>query len=166
MIYMGIDNGSTGSIAVLSENGKVMLHIPTPVKETLSYTKKAQYIKRVDTKELSQLFGSFSEGIKCLLERPMINPGMFKSSISSIRADEATVICLENAAIPYAYIDSKKWQKELLPQGLNGRDLKKAAKLVSEKVFAGSEILKGQGMQDSLLIAEYLRRKELGALCK
>jgi hypothetical protein len=67
---------------------------------------------------------------------------------------EATEIVLEELQIPYQFIDSKEWQKVLLPSGLKGDQLKKAALDVAKRLFPKQEIVNA----DSLLIAEYCRR--------
>jgi len=69
---------------------------------------------------------------------------------------------LEDAQWPYEYIDSKEWQKVLLPKGIKGSDeLKKASLDIGKRMFPTLKIKKDA---DGLLIAEYLRRKYLNQL--
>jgi hypothetical protein len=141
---------------------------PTPVKSQLSYTKKAQRITRVDVtglkSYLQQHSGNWKNGgCLCVIERPMVNPGRFKASISAVRALEATLTILEDLCLPYQYIDSKEWQKELLPKGLKGTDeLKKASVEIACRLFPhlNTQIRKHKD-GDGILIAEYARRKGL-----
>ena len=108
-----------------------------------------------------------------MIERPMVNPCRFTATVSAVRALEATLIVLEALAIPYEYIDSKEWQRELLPKGLwkakltkTGRtvqkaesaDLKFASIEVAKRLFPNAPTLK-VGDADGMLIAEYARRK-------
>jgi hypothetical protein len=73
-----------------------------------------------------------------------------------VRALEATLIALEEMEWPYSYIDSKEWQKVMLPSGLKGSDLLKKASLdVGKRLFPTLNIKKDA---DGLLIAEYMRR--------
>lgn len=133
-----------------------------PTKKELSYTKEAKHITRVDTRELDSLFVSLKlkhpgERFLVGLERPMVNSTRFNASLSAIRCLEATLIVLEVHEIAYEYIDSKEWQKVLLPKGLKGSDeLKKASFDVGNRMFPHLRIKKDA---DGLLIAEYLRRK-------
>lgn len=157
MLYIGVDNGVTGALSFLW--GDEVHTYKMPVKKVLSYTKKKQWINRVEINALIGLFITFPRSVLassfCLIERPMVNPGRFKATVSALRALEATEIVLERMKIPYQFIDSKEWQKVLLPAGLKGTDeLKKAAKAVATRLFPDTKILNA----DSLLIAEYCRR--------
>jgi hypothetical protein len=92
----------------------------------------------------------------------MVNSTRFNASLSAIRALEATLIALEESKLPYEYIDSKEWQKHLLPKGLKGSDeLKKASLDIGKRLFPSLELKKDA---DGVLIAEYLRRKQLNKL--
>ena len=89
-----------------------------------------------------------------MIERPMINPTRWVASTSALRCLEATEIVLEELQIPYQFIDSKEWQKVLLPSGLVKEQLKKDADDVAKRLFPKLTIVNS----DSLLIAEYCRR--------
>ena len=51
-IYIGIDNGITGSIGIIEKNYYRFLEIPT--KKELSYTKAKQYISRISFKDINK----------------------------------------------------------------------------------------------------------------
>ena len=155
-VFIGIDNGVSGAITVLSESGKVIGHIKTPVKNCLNYTKKKAFMNRINFQELKNVLGGFVYYYDsfCMIERPMVNPMRWVASVSALRCLEATEIILEELLIPYQFIDSKEWQKALLPSGLKGPQLKKAADDVAKRLFPKLEIVNA----DSLLIAEYCRR--------
>jgi hypothetical protein len=151
--YVGIDNGISGGITILTSSGVVSKHIKTPIKNCLNYTKKKAFHNRIDFKKLKQELVPWDIAF-CLIERPMINPMRWVASVSAIRCLEATEIILEELEIPYQFIDSKEWQKALLPAGLKGDDLKRGADAVGKRLFPKLEIVNS----DSLLIAEYCRR--------
>ena len=158
--FVGIDNGVSGAIGILSNTPKLF---PTPTFKEQNYTKAKGNISRVDHIELRKLLFRFHYygGIKmCLLERPMVNPTRFKATSSALRALESTLIILEILEIPYAYIDSKEWQKELLPKGTKGNaELKKASKEIACRLFPScKDVIEKQKDGDGLLIAEYCRR--------
>jgi hypothetical protein len=154
-IFIGIDNGVSGAVTILTESGNIIAHIKTPVKNCLNYTKKKAFHNRVDFVQLHKElnFGSNYTPF-CMIERSMVNPMRWVASVSAIRCLEATEIVLEELQIPYQFIDSKEWQKVLLPSGLKGDQLKKAADDVAKRLFPKQKIVNS----DSLLIAEYCRR--------
>jgi hypothetical protein len=163
--YIGIDNGVTGSIAILQENDDRFFE--TPIKVEQSYTKKKQNITRLSLGFLNILDCVEDENKEfrntlVIIERPMVNPTRFKATLSAIRCLEATLFCLETKNIPYMYIDSKEWQRELLPKGLQKEELKKASCDIACRLFPEfkDEIIKHKD-GDALLIAEYARRKNL-----
>jgi hypothetical protein len=87
----------------------------------------------------------------------MINSTRFNASLSAVRALEATLIALEQFQFRYEYIDSKEWQKLLLPKNIKGSDeLKKASLDIGKRMFPDLDIKKDA---DGLLIAEYMRLK-------
>ena len=70
------------------------------------------------------------------------------------------MIILESLDIPYYYIDSKEWQKELLPKhSKKDIDLKFMACEVAKRMFP--KLFRKRKIKDAdgLLIAEYARRK-------
>src|SRR5688572_29480056 len=132
-IWCGIDNGSSGSLGIIRENGTAVFGA-VPHKSEQSYTKKEQNVTRIDFKKLSDLlreeisYGSQGNRIIVLIERPFVSPKGFKATMSAMRALEAVLIAVEENGLPYQYIDSKEWQKSLLPQGTVGTaDLKLAS---------------------------------------
>ena len=113
---IGIDNGCTGSICILDEDGKVVFYGPTPVFKSLNYTKAVGYSTRVDGKALSNILDKYALDSTLVLERPMVNPQRWVATISAIRCDETTRTVLEMLKVKFIYIDSKEWQKSMLPK--------------------------------------------------
>jgi hypothetical protein len=160
--FIGIDNGVTGAITILNRDNEIMLHIKTPVKKCLNYTKKKAFMNRVDFQKLSSALTVGGDNTFCMIERPMVNPGRWIASISALRCLEATEILLEELKIPYQFIDSKEWQKELLPSGLIKDELKLAADSVAKRLFPREKIFNS----DSILIAEYCFRKNTNRMMR
>ena len=161
MIYIGIDNGVSGTIGIIAD-GKASQN-KTPVKKCLNYTKAKQWVNRLDSPLFARIIEMLIEDhglekIHCYMERPMLNPMRWKSSVSAIRCFEATIILLEYFQIGYEVIDSKEWQKELLPSGLEKGELKKASKLVAKRLFPYIDFSKMPD-GDGILISEYCRRR-------
>lgn len=160
MTYIGIDNGTTGTIAILNE--KLIFFGKIPSKKEYSYTKKKQKVTRVDTKELKHLlFSNIDDSqVKVVVERPLVNPGRFKATVSGVRALEAVLIVLEELGYPVSYIDSKEWQKQLLPEQSKGKQLKKDSLEVGNNLFPEVQKFKHPD-RDGLLIAVYSKQKDV-----
>lgn len=161
MIYIGIDNGVTGSIGMVAKNGfNQFILMPTITEQ--NYTKKKQQISRVSYLQLKKLLElPLNPQIKVLLERPMTNPTRYKAVVSGMRCLEAVLIAVEVCGHPYEYIDSKEWQKAMLPKGVKGTpDLKKASVDIGIRLFPHyKELILKHKDADGLLIAEYARIK-------
>lgn len=123
--YIGIDNGVSGSVAVVDSNGQLLRYGQTPVVKRLNYTKAKEFLHRVDGVALSAILAPYAQNGSVVIERPMINPMRWTATVSAIRCDEATLIVLESLGMRYHYVDSKEWQKIMLP---NRPELKKPVK--------------------------------------
>lgn len=161
--YIGIDNGATGSIGMIATgpNLPIAVHfVKTPTKSEQNYTKKAAKISRVHSSEFTKLMRMATPGsqIKVLIERPLVNPKMFHATISAVRVLESQLSIIEYLEYPYSYIDSKEWQKELLPAGAKGDDLKSASLQIAQRLYPG-KLIPGHKDADGLLIAHYCMLK-------
>jgi len=123
-------------------------------------------VSRIDFLKLYSFFEELSKNLKpenilVGIERPMINPSRWRASMSAIRALEATLNVVELLKIPYEYIDSKEWQKALLPKKIKGTsELKKASYDIGMRKFPQfEEIIKKQKDADGILIALHLFTK-------
>lgn len=159
-VIFGVDNGVSGSIGVITEDDTYFIPVPTFSQQ--SYTKKKANITRINTTVLSGLIGVFLQGYAgsdafAYLERPMVNPVRFQASASALRAHEAVLIVLERFDVGYRFIDSKEWQKSLLPAGIKGTpELKKASLDIGIRTYPSLEDeIRKQGDADGLLIALY-----------
>ena len=164
-VYIGIDNGVTGSIAIYDGvvSGLITFQ-KTPTIKQLSYTKKKQNISRLDAVTFDNIISRYEgRDVFCAIERPMVNPKMFKATMSAVRCLEATLTLLERRKIPYEYIDSKQWQSEMLPKGCKGRDqLKSASYDIGLRLFPSFKpIIDKLKDADGLLIMEWARRNNL-----
>lgn len=158
MITLGIDNGTTGSIGIITP--KDIRFMETPAMK--SYLGKARReIKRVDHKTFIQLIlelgASFpEEEINAFIERPYT--GQFVNAmLPGQRAFEAILVCLEQQGIPYDVIDSKTWQKAILGPEIKGSDaLKEASRKKGCQLYPDlSDIINDHGDADGLLIAHH-----------
>lgn len=160
-IYIGIDNGVTGTIGIVG-NGIEPRMYHTPVKKEQDYTKAKKVVTRLDCSALQGILDEYNHSaLFAVIERPMINPTRWTASMSAIRCLEAELIVLEMLGIGHQFIDSREWQRELLPRGIQGSDeQKKASKDIGNRLFPQFADFKHPD-RDGLLIAEYARRAVL-----
>lgn len=161
VVYIGMDNGVTGSIGIIKENGEYEFHL-IPTKSEQNYTKSKQNITRVNNPKLIELLKQFeNENVKIMIECPMVNPGRFKATTSALRSLESVLIAIEHFNYSFEYVDSKEWQKHLLPNGIKGTpELKKASNDIGTRLFP-KVADKFKTDADGILIAEYLRQRNV-----
>jgi len=158
-VYIGIDNGVTGSIGIIDRGSAYIYSMPVVYEQ--SYTKKKQMITRVNFDEFVKILSPYkNKNVLVVIERPMVNPARFKATISAIRCLEAVLICIEQNKFPRIYCDSKEWQKELLPKNVDKKDLKRISLDVARRFFPKVDFAKIKD-GDALLIAEWARRHNL-----
>ena len=162
--YIGIDNGVSGTIAILNSSGAVFE--PTPVIDVFDYaSSKGNKIHRIDYNKLFELLDSCETtktDCKVFMERPLKNPKLFTASISAVRAFEITLLAVQNLGFAFEVIDSRKWQKYFFP-AVSGKDnLKKASMQKGIELFpAVKNFITQHKDADGLLIAEWARRTNL-----
>jgi len=177
-IWIGIDNGVSGSIGwVGAETG----FIKTPTFSELDYHKsKTSNVTRVDTSKLFYLLEGLTSGreAKVVVENPLSNPKLWKTSISAHRAHEAVLIVLDELDLPKEFTSSNEWQKMLLPKprakkkSKGEQTLKRksrgAAEMKKLSVQIGKRLypflrkdIERHGDADGLLIAEWSKRSNL-----
>lgn len=166
-VYVALDNGATGSIGIIHQRTGAVYFSGVPTITVQDYTQRKKNIDRIDKKELQSIISKYvneSDSVFCYIERPMKNPARFEASISAARAFESTVIIMEELNIGYEVIDSRIWQKKMLPSGTKGEaDLKQASFDVGIEMHPelASQIIK-QNDADALLMVEYAKMLHCG----
>ena len=160
-IYCGIDNGVSGTIGFVGDNISPQFY-HTPVKKEQDYTKCKKLVSRLDYTAFTKLFSAYNKNdIIILMERPLVNPAKFIATASALRCHEAELIMIEVMGIKHMFIDSKEWQRALLPKGTKGADEQKEASLcIGNRLFPMYSDFNHKD-RDGLLIAEYARRSNL-----
>jgi len=155
--YLGVDNGVTGSLGFVGDG--LTRWLPMPVRKELSYTKSKKFITRVDVEKLRlEIAVHKGRDILALIERPMVNPGRFTATLSAMRCLEATLIVLEDLKVSYQYVDSREWQKVMLPSGLQGDELKKASLEVGRRLWPSINF---KPDADAMLMARWAQVRNL-----
>lgn len=169
-IYIGIDNGVTATIGFVGLDTTLYPYsyntLEVPIKKEQNYTKKKGNISRIIGEELQDIINKHlnsEKNVLALLERPLVNPTRFAATLSAVRALEATLIVLELMKIPYIYLDSKQWQKQLLPQGVEGsEELKKASMQIACRLYPNcAKLITKHKDGDGILMATYGQRNNL-----
>jgi hypothetical protein len=164
-VYIGIDNGVTGSLAVVGELGATFRKTPT-VNEVDYQKSKVKNRTRIDhtalcvwLEEIKTRSDMLGLEIMTICERPMINNFRFDATVSAARSMESTLIAIETFHLPYQWLDSGEWQKVMLPKGCKGDDLKKASADIGCRLFpAFTDAIRKHKDADSLLMVEWARR--------
>lgn len=160
-IFAGVDNGISGTIGFVGDSIEPII-VHTPIIKEHDYTKRNKMISRLDYSKFMELFDNYNKNdIIVVQERPLINSTRFNASISAARCHEAELIMIEVMGLRHIFIDSKEWQKELLPKGIKGSDEQKKASLdIGNRLFPQFSQFKHKD-RDGILIAEYARRKNI-----
>lgn len=155
--YIGIDNGVTGTIGIVRYADKARL-LMVPTKKVQDYTKAKKNITRLDAVAFKALLEPFADNCMVVMERPMVNPQRFTATASALRCLEAELVVIEDLGIPYMFIDSKEWQRAMLPKGIKGSEEQKRSSLdIGNRLFPEFKDFKHSD-RDGILIAEYARR--------
>lgn len=157
--YIGIDNGVSGSIGIISDWGNLFQKTPTFSEQ--DYTKERKNVTRLNAMELYKILSDYSRSNSLIiLERPMVNPGRWVATSSALRCHEAMLVTFNLLELPYMFIDSKEWQKELLPKNCSKEFLKSASLDIGNRLFPEFKGVNHPD-RDAILIAEYCKRKGL-----
>lgn len=163
--YRGVlffDNGTTGTVGWMGYRGMSKM-VEVPTKKRASFHKNPRATTVIDIKELERIICNWMDwgytepgAVIAYRERPMINPKRWLASLSAIRADEAETIMLEQMGIKYQYVDSKAWQRHILPSsgkaGTTSEILKAESKEIGLKMFRSlSDIIEKHGDADGIL---------------
>lgn len=156
-VTIGVDNGVTGSIAILGPDGSFFEPIPT--KEMLM-GKAGKIIRRIDYDQLWDLVAPRVDKpalARAYVERPFTGgPAFINTMVLSARAHEVVILMLEQMSIGYETVDSKQWQLPILGAVKGSAELKKASKLRGMEMYpAHAAAIKSHGDADSLLMAHY-----------
>jgi hypothetical protein len=154
MYYIGIDPGAKGGITVLDGNGKVYRSIPIPEGEVNLWQSFDSTRFDMVTAVIEQVSGYAGER----------QPGSAMFNFG--RGYGALLMGLVAAKIPFVTVVPRTWQKALgitpKKKGMTKPQWKRQLKSIAQQRFPQVEVT--LWMADSLLIADYCRRRELGLL--
>ena len=154
---LSVDNGVTGSVAILGPDGPFFE--PVPTKEFLM-GKAGKVIKRID---YDQLWDMIAPRInkpalaRAYVERPFTGSAMMiNTTVLAARAHEVVILLLEQMSIGFETVDSKSWQLPILGAVKGSAELKKASKLRGMALYPSlAAAIRDHGDADSLLMAHH-----------
>lgn len=117
---IGIDNGTTGRVTVLDENGALIDYFQKPLRTHRLHTKEYATRQRIDVQRYKDKLRSYADG-RVLFERPFAGTRV-KAVVSGETCLEAEMIALEQLGIPYSFCASTDWQPRFL--GVSSEDTK------------------------------------------
>jgi hypothetical protein len=156
--FIGLDNGCSSNGVALFVNDLVRYE-KLPIKKERNYQKEEHNLTRIDVPGFRSLLTSWNLPSKetiIVMERPGVNPARFNASLSAVRCLEAELIVIEEFGFETSFIDSRVWQRALLPGVEGSVELKKASLALGQQMFPQFKIKKDA---DSLLIGYYWKNK-------
>lgn len=149
MIYIGIDPGKDGALAILwGENRKIDVSI---------FCMEAyRYLLRIASGE------KYQGKVKCCLERVGAMPGQGVTSMFRFGENYGFIQGLLTAySIPYELVTPQKWKKEFQITGDKNSSIAVCKRLFPDVSLRRTDRCKKDhdGMAEALLMAEYARRR-------
>lgn len=173
-MFIGIDNGLQGGIAVLDHDGSIVDLYVMPRADGPRCGKQSGSV--VDARGLSQIIGLHPQAADIAVERPMgaRDAAAAMSMADSFATCRTIILC---RARKLHAVEVHAWQKSFWKtpskkeRGGQKFDTKKAALAAAKAIWPQRDFLASarayvphDGLVDACLIAEYLRRKTLNLL--
>ena len=160
-IFCAIDNGVTGTLGAVDETNEWSFFMKVPTYSAKEYMKsKDRNMTHVDYDQLCKILKSLSDQgpLVIVTERPLVNPRMFKATMSGVRAHEVLLAALRSLKLDlYATWDSRDWQHEELGDFDKGESKQKSLKIGLTNFPEHAELMKKHGDADGLHMARRLR---------
>ena len=155
MIFIGLDPGFSGAIALLGDEGSAEVYdMPT-----FTPSKGKQ---QLDFANLARILGEAAQRGPCnaAVELVASRPGQGISSTFRFgQAYGAAIATLAASKIPYELITPATWKRGFRLIGCEKEDSRRRALELFPALAAELRFKKNDGRAEALLIAEYLRRQ-------
>jgi hypothetical protein len=173
MRFIGVDVGISGAVAVLDEKGKIQNLFDMPViKYSFSSTSKKFSLVDIQKLKMELYPHIFKQTCFAAMERIFTAKGSANGAITSGINYGRVWSALELAGLKINIITSPRmWQKKILETYSNKiayDDTKHASIAIASNIFKVESLIPPRcktprdGRADALLIAEYLRLREIG----
>lgn len=162
MIYIGIDPGKNGGIAVINDK------FPKPVNITVYKYSDDDLIDVIDVCTKGSSIAVYrDEEIKCVLEKVNAMPGQGVVSMFNFGQNFGFIQgVLKAYEIPFELVPPQKWKKEFSVTSDKNTSIEVAKRLFPGVNLKATDRCRKDhdGMAEALLIAEYGRRHYNGTL--
>lgn len=162
-VFVFVDNGPTGSIGVIREDGTSPEYIPVPTYKERNHTKgKSRHTTHVDYDALVGILRRVSKSGEIVLasERPLINPGRFFATISGVRAHEVFLCAARSLKLsPACTYDSRNWQPEALGPFSVGESKERSRQIGTQLFPQFAELIAKRGEADGILGAWIMAKR-------
>lgn len=179
LCYLGIDPGLTGALVVLDHEGSVLLAEPMPI---MPGGKGKDVLDHAGLHLLFERIRSTYPDLYCVLERQQAFPQSrpcphCKKPVAMGQGGTSTMttgvgfgaLLQEVACMRHEVISPQTWQKTWQIRGKKN-ETGKQARVVAQRLFPRKVLVRPgclvphPGVVDSVLIAEFARRRHLGVL--
>lgn len=169
--YIGVDIGKKGAITVLNPEGIEVYPMPM-VKDELAYSDLFNLLQHIQNVTLTKTGGN----PHVVFEKLGVIFGSSKATAFSMGYQSGAVeMMMISLGIPYTKVPAKQWQKDMFQgvevikkTGKSSNDTKAMALIAARRLFPNQKLTFGEratkphdGIVDSLLMAEYAKRKNL-----
>ena len=169
-IFCAIDNGCTGTIGAVTEDGSWASFMPVPTYKSLDYNRsKPRHTTHVDYDKLHGLLSSLGKqgDLRLVTERPMKNPRLFTATVSGVRAHEILLAVTRSLGVDIEEtMDSRNWQTAMCGPFEKGKSKEASVAAGCELFPEHSPLIRKHGDADGLLMAEFFRRRVLAEEAK
>jgi hypothetical protein len=167
--YIGIDIGIDGGLSIIDENKELLCCEPMPTVEVFINKKTRRKYNLQEINEIIETWGKENQVSMAGMER--LRPIPKQSSQTGFSLGGGSMLFKELFTIlnfPFVEIEPHVWQKDIfnsLGVQYNKKNLKQASIQAAKQLFPAADFKPTErarkdsdGMTDSCLIAEYLRR--------
>lgn len=169
-VFIGIDNGSTGSIGIQEYTSKGVRQrvrfFLTPTYMMQDYQKRAKRISQLDMPTLRKVLRRYREDgweVHIAMERPFT--GQFQSAtVCAARIHQQYIDMFYFMRLPTPQIiDSKQWQGKFLPKGTRKEQLKTLSMELAMKRWPKyADVMQKHKDADGMWICEWMRKEIMG----
>lgn len=160
-IYIGIDNGISGGIAII-KNQKILEIIPMPI--ITGSNNRNEY----DILAIIKILEKYKKDSVMIIEKAQAMPKLGTVQAFSFGKLYGIIISLAcSLKIPYLIIHAKTWQKEMF-RDVSSVNTKQASIIIAKQLYPNQSFLATErskkehdGMTDALLLSVYAQRHKL-----
>jgi crossover junction endodeoxyribonuclease RuvC len=157
-VYIGIDPGKTGALAIIRDNGEKALVYDV---DTGSGPELVRVLEEAQEKSVEDLLLGIADHTRAAVEKVGSMPKQGVASSFSFGYSAGViegVLCA--SLIPFEFVRPQEWKKAFNLLGKEKGEARDVARRLFPSLLADLRRVKDCGRADALLMAEWLRRRE------